>query len=185
MAKNIQWKKSTLDYDKLNKLTPSKIAGSANAKNVNREKLAKILSESYKHNPKLQATLKQNASDTHNKLRESGYYKSEKHIQTMKANGNKHVESGHLANIRKDAIKASIASRKNKALQRKLDMLKHIPNKGVTKKEIEDICIENGEIKRFANTLVDPKFCLLIQVSGSKTKKDPAIYKKVETNKNL
>ena len=33
MAKNIQWKKSTLDYNKLNELTPHKIAAINNGKN--------------------------------------------------------------------------------------------------------------------------------------------------------
>ena len=34
MAKNIQWKKSTLDYDKLNELTPRAIAAAQNLKNI-------------------------------------------------------------------------------------------------------------------------------------------------------
>ena len=34
MAKNIQWKKSTIDYDKLNELTPRALAAAQNLKNA-------------------------------------------------------------------------------------------------------------------------------------------------------
>tara|TARA_R110001606_G_scaffold350895_1_gene501040 strand:+ start:1069 stop:1509 length:441 start_codon:yes stop_codon:yes gene_type:complete len=34
MAKNIQWKKSTIDYDKLNELTPRALAAAQNLKNI-------------------------------------------------------------------------------------------------------------------------------------------------------
>ena len=181
MAKNIQWKKSTLDYDKLNKLTPGKLAGSNNAKNVDRVKLGKILSKSYKNNPEMQATLKQNASDTHKKLHESGYYKSEKYLEIMKANGNACVESGQWKKVQEAGTKASIKSRINKSIERKLKVLNHIPF-GVefsVSKDLKPICIELNEVNRYWNKVVGDSD-LVKKVYNGTSRIDPPRYIRIK-----
>jgi|TARA_R110000744_G_scaffold87317_1_gene170540 hypothetical protein len=181
MAKNIQWKKSTLDYNKLNKLTPQSLANSSNAKCVNREKLGKILSESYKNNPEMQTKMKECGSTTSLMRLERGDYESEKYLEIMRANGNKHVASGHLDNIRPKATKASIESRVKLGKERKLRILEHIPF-GVEfeiSKDLKPICIELNEVNLYWNKIVND--CDLVEkVYKGTSRIDPPRFKRLK-----
>ena len=170
-----------LSKEELNKMTQRSLVNSDNAKLVDREKLGKILSESYKSNPKMQDKMKENGVNTCAKLKARGYYESKEYLDMMKSNGNKHIESGHWGKVRKVGTKSSVKSRIKKGKERKLRVLEKIPF-GVEfqiSKDLKPICIELNEVHKYWNKIVsDPDLVKKVYKGTSKT--DPPRYIRIK-----
>ena len=159
-------------------------ANKENAKCVDREKLGKILSESYKNNPEMKIKLKQNAINSHLKAKQNGSYQTIEFKEKMRNNGLKHVKSGHLENIRDIATQASIKSRINSAKERKLNILQHIPMdfEFEVTKHLKPICIKYNEVHGYWSKIVKDK-TLVEKVYNGTSRFDPPRYKKINETK--
>ena len=115
MAKNIQWKKSTIDYDKLNKLTPKSLSSTERGNmNVESGHLAKISGIS---------TLKKAKSSRENGLKGfdkfekmSEEYKHDSRYRGGKTSGNNAVKSGQFKEFRSAGTKSAVALKLEKTL---------------------------------------------------------------------
>tara|TARA_R110001606_G_scaffold88783_1_gene199929 strand:+ start:135 stop:593 length:459 start_codon:yes stop_codon:yes gene_type:complete len=152
MAKNIQWKKSTLDYDKLNKLTPRVLAGTERGKS--NTELGKIGA----------------AIGSHESRSRGGI-----------VSGNAHKESGHWESIQKKAtINSRIAATK-RALERKMIITNQLPlNEEFTGRLVRDICDKEGEHSPnfWKGILKETK--LITKVYHGPNQYDPSRYKRIK-----
>tara|TARA_R110000782_G_C14474650_1_gene375149 strand:- start:47 stop:505 length:459 start_codon:yes stop_codon:yes gene_type:complete len=152
MAKNIQWKKSTLDYDKLNKLTPRVISCTERG-NLNVE-LGKIGANIGSHESRSRGGI---------------------------TAGNAHKESGHWESIQKKAtINSRIAATK-RALEKKILITNQLPlNEEFTGKLVRDICNKAGETGPNFWKAVLKETKLIIKVHHGPNQYNPSRYKRIK-----
>tara|TARA_R110000764_G_scaffold107268_1_gene193095 strand:- start:109 stop:657 length:549 start_codon:yes stop_codon:yes gene_type:complete len=115
MAKNIQWKKSTIDYDKLNKLTPKSLSsterGNMNVESGHLTKISGIVTSA-----STKASIENGLKGLANFEKMSEEHKHDSRSRGGKTSGNNAVKSGQYEEFRSAGTKAAVAKQLEKTL---------------------------------------------------------------------